>query len=56
MRWELENLIYAIKLQEENVILFKYLTKKKNINPWTKELVEQIIKLNLSIIDNLTRK
>lgn len=56
MRWELENLIYAIELQEENVILFKYLRRKRNINPWTEILVEQIIKLNLSIIDNLTRK
>lgn len=53
MEWA--NLRYAIKLEEENIVLFKYLVKKKNINPWTKILVEQIIKLNISIIEEIIK-
>ena len=53
MSWA--NLRYAIKLRRENLILVKYLTKKKNINPWTKILVEEIIKLNMSIMDDLIK-
>lgn len=53
MNWE--SLRYAVQLRRENKILLRYLFKKKNINPWTKILIEEIIKLNLSIIDDIIK-
>jgi len=52
---KLSELQYAIKLREENRRLFAYLLKKKNVNPWTRILVEEIIKLNISIIEEIIR-
>lgn len=53
MKWA--ELRYAVKLREENRRLFAYLLRKKNINPWTRILVEEIIKLNISIIKEIIK-
>lgn len=53
MRWE--DVRYVAELRRENRILFRYLRKKKNINYWTKILMEQTIKLNMAIIDDIIK-
>lgn len=55
MKRKWKDLRRAVELRKENLILFKYLRKKKNINPWTRILVEQIIKLNMNIIDDIIK-